>query len=197
MSAPDLRALIRAARANWVLVAELATFILAAILPFLWPPPSQATDQGSAKNIACVIATVVVALFIAAGLRWCSKRHQRPWFIVAILLLACFYSAYLSYDRVVNRFTCYYRNAPVVIGDRYTPQAFHHKTLLGLTSCSELLDEFAGKVEDVWTADSLAHASTVLLAAYVALVGTGAGMIVSAMQVLGLVLGSGIAKKHA
>jgi hypothetical protein len=161
-------------------------------IPFIWPPPTAAADTGTAKSTAALIATGVVAIVLVAGVIWSAPQHQLGWLIAVLLLVLAAILVFMFYDRAVGRFTCQYNNNRVVIGDRLTTQAAQHSQALRMTSCSELLAEFAGNVEDVWTLDSRIHASTVLSSLYVSAIGVLASMLVAITQLLAVVFNVGL-----
>jgi hypothetical protein len=179
------------AKQNWLRITQFASFILLAI-PYLWPPPTAAADNGTAKGTAAVIAAAVVAIIIVAGVRWSAKEHHVAWLCTVAVLLISAIVVFMFYDRAVTRFSCEYNGHRIVIGDQLTPQAVMHSQALRITSCVELLDEFAGNVEDIWTLDSRIHASTVLSSLYVAVIGALASMVVAVTQLLGVVFGLGL-----
>lgn len=182
------------AKKNWLRLGQFASFALLSI-PFLWPPPTAAADTGTARATAALISTAVIAILIVAGVRWSAISHLIGWAATVIILLLVAVVVFMFYDRAVRRFTCYYNHRRVLVGDRLTEQAIQHSKALRITSCSELLDEFAGNVEDIWTLDSRIHASTVLSSLYVAVVGMLASMLVAVTQLLGVAFGVGFRRK--
>jgi hypothetical protein len=182
------------AKQNWLRLAQFAAFALLSI-PFLWPPPTAAADTGTAKATAALISTAVIAILIVAGVRWSTARHWLAWAMTVVILLLAAAVVFMFYDRAVRRFTCEYNHRRVLIGDRLTEQATQHTRALRMTSCSELIEEFAGNVEDIWTLDSRIHASTVLSSLYVAVVGMLASMLVAVTQLLGVAFGVGFRRK--
>jgi hypothetical protein len=181
----SLTATLAGARMNWVRLVQFASFALISV-PFLWPPPTAAAGTGTAKGAATLIATATIALVIAAGVLWPAASHRPYWAVAVLLLIVLSIVTYMFYDRAVSRYTCFYNDRRIVIGDRLTLQARMHSAVLRNPSCSELIAEFAGNVEDVWTLESRIHASTVLSSLYVSVVGVLASMIVAVTQLLGL-----------
>jgi hypothetical protein len=117
--------------------------------------------------------------------------------MAVVVLIGAAVVVFMFYDRAVRRFTCQHNHSRVLIGDRLTPQAAQHRDALRITSCSELLDEFANNAEDVWTLESRIHASTVLSSLYVSAVGVLASLLVAVTQLLGVFFGVGLRAKKA
>lgn len=84
---------------------------------------------------------------------------------MTIIALVLSLSAFFLYQRLLDRRTCQYANLPVVIGTRYTQHAQSY--VRENSTCSDLLEDFGGKAEDIWTQESIDNSRYVLALTYI------------------------------
>jgi len=145
------------ARKHWGTLAKGAIWVSSVVGGF-WLPPSVGLTESAQKTwlfFARFISAVVVGLMLVTTVRWNRRSHTAGWWSLSFvsLLLAIF--AYLGYQHLTDSWTLNYRGRTVLRGATYSPQAAHDRERNPGENDERLLDRFAGKAEDVWTADSV------------------------------------------
>ena len=134
---------------------------------FLLPPPGWASAAGSTVPVRLgqFVITVLVGLIFLLVQKWNRKKHAVRWVTMTIIALVLSLSAFFLYQRLLDRRTCQYANLPVVIGTRYTQHAQSY--VRENSTCSDLLEDFGGKAEDIWTQESIDNSRYVLALTYI------------------------------
>lgn len=141
----------------WTVLAGGTAWILAVIGGFLLPPPigTSKEDQRIWVQLAAFIITVLVGLMFLAGRKWKESKHSISWGVASAVLLVLAIGSLLAYQLLSYSRTCTYNNKLVVIGTVYTQQALRFLANHPDQSCESLVDAAAGKVDDVWTKESI------------------------------------------
>ena len=136
---------------------------------FLLPPPAgvAAGDKKVWLRLGQFIIAVVLGLVFFAAQRWTQPRHAFKWCGVSLLSLALAVSAFFRYQQLTGAWTVNYNGDQVVVGSVLTTQgqAFSEKN--PKVGGEGLLDNFAGRAEDIWTRESINRRRLVLAATYV------------------------------
>jgi hypothetical protein len=164
-----LKTWLKDTKKTWGLVTQFAVFIFGVVGSFLLPPPGWASSGGNKTvvRLAQFIVAVLVGLIFLLVQRWNKRKHVSRWAIFAILFLALSVSAFFVYQHLLDTRTCQYVNDAVVIGTRYTEHAQSYLRENPNSTCSSLLDDFAGKAEDIWTKDSINQSRYILASTYI------------------------------
>jgi hypothetical protein len=99
--------------------------------------------------------------------KWNRKEHVPRWAILAFVFLIISVLSYFGYQHFLDTRTCNYDEQSVVIGTTLTPQAQEDIKETPNPSCETLLQDFAGKADDVWTRDSINGSRYLLAATYI------------------------------
>ena len=150
----------------WGPLAEAATWIFGIIGSFLLPPPVIANET-QWPNFAKFIIAVCVGLLVLLALLWRKQKHWIGWALAALLFFAGGVGSFFTYQHLTDSSTCTYQGKLVVIGKTYTQHGAKYVQENPGISCGDLIDQHIGKVEDVWTKDSIDSARLKLLAVYV------------------------------
>ena len=168
----------------WSLLAAGAAWIFAVIGGFLLPPPigTSKEDQRIWPQLAAFIVTVLAGLMFVAGRRWNKRKHSGWWAIISAALLVLAIGSLLGYQSLSYSRTCKYNNRTVVIGTVYTQQALRFLENHPGRSSEYLVNAAAGKVEDVWTKESIDRARIQLAVTYISCIPLFALCIIAVIQ---------------
>jgi len=156
-------------RKSWGLVTQFAVFIFGVIGGFLLPPPGWAAsaDDKSVVRLAQFIVAVLVGLIFLVVQRWNKKRHVGRWALFSGTFLVLSVLAFFAYQHLLDTRTCSYAHIQVVIGTRYTVRTQSYVSENPDSTCTSLLEDFAGQAEDIWTKDSIDNSRYILAGVYI------------------------------
>ena len=154
---------------TWGVVTEFAVFVFGVVGSFLLPPPGWATSGGDTTvvRLGQFIVAVLVGLIFLLVQRWNQRKHVARWAILTIVFLVLSVSAFFAYQHLLDTRTCEYAKQTVVIGTRHTDQAQAYIRENPNLTCTTLLEDFAGEVEDIWTKDSINSSRYILAGSYI------------------------------
>ncbi len=132
---------------------------------FVLPPPIGISpeDEKIWQRLGRFVVTILVGLLFIAARRWDKNKHFRGWTIAAGAWLVLAVVAFLGYQSLLSSHTCTHVSKRLVIGTVYTPQGLTYVQKNPGISCRDLLDDFAGKPDDIWTEESI-HRNRMILA---------------------------------
>jgi hypothetical protein len=151
----------------WGPLAGAATWIFGIAGSFLLPPPVIA-NNGQWPNFAKFIIAVCVGLLVVPGFLFRRQKAWIGWEVMAVLFFAVAVGSIFAYQHLTDSTTCTYQGALVVIGKTYTPHGAEYVKENPGISCGDLIDRHVGKIEDVWTKDSIDWARLKLVGTYIA-----------------------------
>ena len=156
-------------KATWALITQFAVFILGVVGSFLLPPPGWASsgDNTIVVRLAQFIVAVLVGLIFLLIQKWNKKKHVGRWALFAILFLTLSVSAFFAYQHFLDVRTCPYARQTVVIGTEYTEHGRTYVKDNPGSTCTGLLEDFAGETEDIWTKDSINKSRYILAGLYI------------------------------
>jgi hypothetical protein len=141
--------------------------VLGIVGTFVLPPPAASPDEMPWRRLAQFVAAVLIGLMFVAARRWRGRGRARwAWLAGASLMLAVL--ATFGYDHLTRSWSCWVDDRRVIVGTEYTEQARAHRQRdPGASSCERLIQDFAGRVDDVWIAKDIRRRHSVLAALYV------------------------------
>jgi len=163
------QSLLESTKKTWGLLAEFAVFIFGVVGSFLLPPPGWVPSSGdkTVVRLAQFIVAVLVGLIFLLVQTWNKKKHVASWAIFTVVFLVLSLSAYFGYQHLLDTRTCQYADQAVVIGTRYTEHAESYVGMTPNSTCTSLLQDFAGKADDIWTKDSINKSRYILAGTYI------------------------------
>lgn len=168
MPQPTLTTWLTQSRKNWAVLTQLAVFIIGIVGGFLIPPPagiSETEDTGWLRLGQFVITVTVGVIFLAnLGSR---KRNIRRWWIVSTCFLIMAVMSFFLYKHLTYRWTCTYFGDTVVVGSQHTQMGKHYVEQNPDISCRQLLVDFAGGTDKIWTKDSIDRNRWILGVTYI------------------------------
>ena len=156
-------------RKTWGFVAQFVVFIFGILGSFLLPPPGWATTSGDQRvvRLGQFIVAVLVGLILLLVQRWNKKQHVSRWVLLTVTFLALAIAAFFAYQHLLDTRTCRYAGQTVVIGTRYAEQVKSYLNENPNSTCSSLLEDFAGESEDIWTRESIDCSRYILAGIYI------------------------------
>jgi hypothetical protein len=160
---------VRQVRKGWLVLTQGALWLGGILGGFLLPPPVGilASDEKLWLRLGQFIIAVVLGLVFFASRRWHQPRHALWWSGAALLFLAIAVAVFFRYQQLTLAWTANYAGQKVVVGSVLTPagQAYTQKNA-GISS-EDLIMDFAGKTDAIWTPDSINRRRLLLAASYV------------------------------
>ena len=160
---------LESVKSTWGLLASFAIFIFGIVGSFVLPPPGWVASGGNTTliNFAKFIVAALAGLILILVHKWNQRTHLTRWTLIAVCSLIFSLLAFFAYQHFLDTRTCKYFDQVAVIGDTYTQHGQSYVRETPNASCSTLLEDFAGKAEDVWTQDSINRSRYVLALAYI------------------------------
>ena len=160
---------LQTTRKSWTLLAQGALWVGGILGGFLLPPPAgvSAADEKIWLRLGQFIVAVVLGLEILAARRWNQPRHSLRWGAVALVALVIGIGAFFRYQQLTLAWTADYAGDKVVTGSELTRQGRAYTEANPKISTDELVSDFSGKAEQIWTHQSIDSRRLVLAATYV------------------------------
>ena len=165
----QLKNWIQSTKKGWGLITQLAVFVCGVISGFLIPPPGWISARGhqTVVRLAQFIVAVLVGLIFLLIQKWNHRKDVERWTIFAVVSLAASLLTFSAYQHLLDTRTCQYASQPVVIGKQYTEAGLTYLNRNPTSTCTSLLEDFAGKEEEVWTRESIDKSRYLLAAVYI------------------------------
>jgi hypothetical protein len=155
------------AQKHWAILTQAGVWILGIVGGFLLPPPVGADTNQIWLKLAQFVAAASVGLFFLPARRWAGEKHTKWWWLAAAFSLIISIVTFFGYQHLTYSSTCNYRGQLVVMGNEYTPNGYRDVQETPGISCSELIYDFAGKTEEIWTKRSIDSARLKMAATYI------------------------------
>ena len=166
---PEHHDWLQQTRKNWIVLTQAALWLGGILGGFLLPPPVgvSASDEKIWLRLGQFIVAVVLGLVFFAARRWNQPRHATRWGGVAVFFLAVAVTTFFRYQQLTLNWTAEYVGDKVVIGSVYTPQGSSYRQKNPNISTADLVFDFAGRTEEIWTRESIHRRRLILAATYV------------------------------
>lgn len=142
-------------RKHWVTLSSTAGFIVAIVGGFIEPVGTSDEERRLLQRFAPVAVALLVGIVFLVARRLSSSKFQMLWVAATIINVVLFVTAFFFYTNYVYTRTCEFDNNRMLIGTRYTPHTIKYLEANQGISCARLLDNFAGRPDDIWTAESI------------------------------------------
>jgi hypothetical protein len=177
----DLRAWLTQLRHHWASLVQASGVLLGVVSTAVLPPAVAGPDETPWRRLAQVMTAILIGLmFVAAARR--PAKGPRFWSSVSIVLTMLTLTATLAYFHFSNSWTCHYDDRRMVVGSELTSRGLAHRQRHPDVSCTTVIEDFAGNLEDVWVKDGLIQRHSILGALYIACIGLVTMTLVSVVQ---------------
>lgn len=155
---------------SWGTLAQGAVWIMGVVGSFLLPPPLgvESAEDKTWLHFGQFVAAVCIGLIFFGVFRWNRTCHARWWWLTALLALLLAGAAFFRYQQLTYLWTARYVDQKVVVGSEYTQAGRAYLEKNPGLSRDDLLFDFTGRAEDVWTRESIDRRRLKLAALYVA-----------------------------
>ena len=170
MAAPSGdQAWLRQARKGWLVLAQGALWLGGIFGGFLLPPPVgiQASDEKLWLRLGQFIIAVVLGLVFFASRRWRQPCHALWWSGASLVFLAAAIIVFFRYQQLTLAWTANYSGQKVIVGSVLTPAGRAETQANPGISYDDLIMDFAGKTEAIWTSESINRRKLILAACYI------------------------------
>jgi len=177
-----------ALKSRWNALVVVATFVLTVVTQFLLPPPAgtdQAPEDTPVWRFGRFVLTLFVGLMLVPVRRWDRRPHTVSWFVAAAAAFVGCIAAFFTYVRYQESWTSKYDGRSVVIGSALTPHGQAYFTREPRPTPEQVLWEHAGKVDDVWTKESVDDRRLALAVAYILALPLFATAMICVVQAIG------------
>jgi len=187
-SANQLNQWYKQARNNWAVLAQASIWAIGIIGSFLLPPPVSISkeDEKIWLRLAQFVIAILLGLLFVVARKWNEERHSKWWATSGAVLLLLSLLLFVGYQYLSFSLTCKYYSQTVVVGSSYTPRGTYYVEKNPGISCETLLKHFAGRVEDVWTKESITRNRIVLAVAYIGSIPFFVACIIGVIQALSI-----------
>ena len=136
---------------------------------FLLPPPVgfSTSDDKIWLRLGQFVIAVMLGLVFLTTQRWNQPRHSLRWGGAAAVSLAIAVTAFFCYQQLMLAWTCNYGGDKTVIGSVFTPHGLSYRQKNPEISYDELVGDFAGRTDEIWTRESINRHGLILAATYV------------------------------
>lgn len=149
------------------ILTSLAGFLVSLIGGFVQPVTISDEQRSALLRFTPFLVTIIAGLIFLLAQKWSSRKGATRWFVIcaatfvlSVLSLLTYW--YSSYDR-----TCIYDGETRIVGTTYTPKGQSYVSEYPHKTCEELLDDFVGEAEAVWTKASINQSRLILESSYI------------------------------
>jgi hypothetical protein len=141
----------------WNVLVQAATWLTSLIAGFLLPPPVDSIQGGSGSlfKFAQFVMPVFVGLMVVPILTWRRRTDTNKWWAVGLMTLIGGIAAFSLYRGLTASWTEPYADQRVVIGSVFNEDVRDYLAEHPNTPNAELLQDFPGGPEKVWTKSSI------------------------------------------
>jgi hypothetical protein len=140
--------------------------VLGIVGSFVLPPPVAVAGGTPWRRLAQFVAAVLIALMFVATRR-IRSGGRALWWWVALSSLGLAVLTVFWYDHLTRAWTCAYDDDRVIVGTEYTAQGREHRRQDPGAGCETLIQDFAGRVEDIWVSDGIRLRQSAMATVYV------------------------------
>ena len=164
MARSEIQKWLQQTRKSWLVLTQSALWVGGVLGGFLLPPPVGVLpgDEKVWLRLGQFIIAIVLGLVFFAARRWNESRHALRWCGVAILFLAIAVAAFFRYQQLTLAWTGIYEGEKIVIGSVYTEQGRSYTQKNSKISLNDLIFDFSGEIENIWTHDSISRRRLIL-----------------------------------
>jgi hypothetical protein len=194
---PENQTWLKQARKSWMTLAQGGLWVGGILGGFVLPPPVGVTanDEKIWLRLGQFIIAILLGLVFLAGRRWSQSRHSLRWGGAALLFLTLAVAAFFRYQQLTLAWTGNYSGDRVVIGSVFTLQGLSYTAQNPRISSDDLIFDFAGQTENIWTRESINRRRLLLAATYVSCLPLFTICLIAVVQAVQC--GSRMAKRNA
>ncbi len=180
--------MIRVVGETWGTLSKGGASLVAVIAVFLLPPPKNLAASGSGgvqpAPYAAFLVAVLLGFLMLLMNRWKLPTHAIRWACVSAGLLVLSVAIVFAYSGALVSVATTYDGEQVIVGSVYTTNGLNYMRKHPSASREQVVEDADGGVEDVWTSESIAANSRLVLALYLGVFLSAATAVVSLLQAI-------------
>jgi hypothetical protein len=186
----DTSQFINLARKHWKYLLQGGTWIMVLLGSFILEPPHWIPQEQKVWfHLSHFTVSALIGLMFIPMTRWSLRRHTWWWWLVAVLFLVSGILFLFNYQDLRVDWTRSYDKKRVVIGSTYTDDAIGHRERVFTAqsrypSDEELIMDYAGDINSIWSPDETRRRNLVLAGFYLATISLFALGIMALVQAL-------------
>jgi len=183
----DFKAYLQSLKKSWPKLVQAATAISMTIAGFVKPPAyfDPVATISQTKHVAIFIIAILIAIFFYLGHRWPLKKHAKGWSLTTLVFLVAVISSELVFREFRTNCLCRYDKQPVLIGIQLTTVGQNDLAKrAGIVTCEDLLMDFQGRANLVWSAESISRCRRLMTIAYWSTFSLAGLTVLSALQIV-------------
>jgi hypothetical protein len=183
----DFKAYLQSVRKYWPQLFQAASAVSITIAGFIKPPAyfDPVATVSETKRLAVFVVAVLMAIFFYIAFKWSLRKHAKRWALIAfVFLLTMVVSDLVFRERRVNCI-CSYDQKPVLIGTELTAVGGADlQKRAGVATCEDLLMDFQGRANLIWTSTSINTCRRSITIAYWFTFSIAGLTVLSALQII-------------
>ena len=165
----DIQNWFRQIRKSGAAMTQGALWLGGMLGTFLLPPPVGVSggDEKIWLRLGQFIIAVLLGLIFFTAQRWSQPKHAFKWCGVGTICLVLAVAAFFRYQQLMFAWTVNYVQDKVVTGSVFTPQGKSYAEENPELARDQLVFDFKGVTENIWTRESINRRRLILAATYV------------------------------
>lgn len=166
----EFLAYLKTLKRYWPHVMQAASAVSITIAGFVKPPTyfDPVATVSQTRRFAVFAVAILILVFFYFAYRWSLRKHGKAWAIITVLLLVAMAASELVFREIRASCICQYDGKPVLTGTQFTTLGKNdlEKKPGGIAPCEDLLMDFQGKTNLIWTTQSINTCRRSMLIAY-------------------------------
>jgi len=166
-------------KTSWNTTSQLAVWVVSIITTFVLPPILDTPESEiSVWKLTQFLVTLLLILLILLARYLNKSRHLFIWLLLGLLSLGAGLFSLNSYDNIRKKCSCKYFSATILIGTVVEDSLDRGR------DCESLVKSVAGKVDDIWTEESISSCRKREMYHYISIVPFFTVVMISFLQAL-------------
>jgi hypothetical protein len=134
----------------WNTISQLAVWVVSIITTFVLPPILDTPEsENSVWKLTQFLITLLLILLILLARYLNRSSHLFIWLLLGLLFLGAGLFSLNSYDNIRRKCSCKYYSSTILIGTVVKDSVDRDR------DCESLVKSVAGRVNDIWTEESI------------------------------------------
>lgn len=154
----DFKGYLQSVKRNWPQLVQAASAVSITITGFIKPPTyfDTVATISETKRLAVFVVAVLIAIFFYLAHKWALRKHAKGWVLTTFALLLALVVSELVFRELRANCICYYDQKPLLTGTELTTVGRNDlEKRAGIATCEDLLMDFQGRANLIWTSTSI------------------------------------------
>jgi hypothetical protein len=149
------------------ILTSLAGFVVSLVGGFVQPVTISDEQRSALLRFTPFLVTIIAGLIFFLAQKWSSGKGANRWFVICAASFVLSVLSLMTYWYFIHDRTCIYDGENRIVGTSYTPKGQSYVSEYPHKTCEELLDDFVGEAEAVWTKESINQSRLILESSYI------------------------------